>query len=51
VLWLATSVTAKLPHPSGAWRLARCPLCPDSDQILQRAEMTLCAINGCHPHE
>jgi hypothetical protein len=26
-------------------RLDRCPLCPDSDQIPQRSEMTLCANN------
>src|SRR5260370_41319976 len=27
-------------------RLARCPLCADSDQIPQRSEMTRCAMNG-----
>jgi hypothetical protein len=29
-----------------AVRPTRCPLRPDSDQILRRSEMTRCAING-----
>jgi hypothetical protein len=27
-----------------------CPLCPDSDQIPQRSEMTRCAMNGSQAH-
>jgi hypothetical protein len=30
-------------YPDALVRLARCPLCPDSDQILQRSEMSRCA--------
>jgi hypothetical protein len=30
-------------------RLTRCPLCPDSDQILQRSEMSRWAMYGRRP--